>query len=134
MAKAHYKDLIVWKKAVDLAEAVYIATEDFPKREHLGLAAQIRKSAVSIASNIAEGAARETNKEFKQFIVVTRGSSAELQTQMLIAARRNYITKETYVSLSAQLNEIGKMTFALRKSINVPAKRPASKLKTQESS
>ncbi len=104
MAKKSYKDLEVWKKAVDFADDIYTYTEDFPKREHYGLVAQIRKSAVSIASNIAEGSARHSNKEFIQFLIVARGSSAEVQTQMLIANRTKYFQKDCYILLTKQLN------------------------------
>src|SRR5262249_42206406 len=107
--KKNFKDLQVWKKSVDLAEAIYKATENFPSREQFGLTAQIRKSAVSIASNIAEGSARHSDNEFRQFLLIARGSSAELQTQMLIAMRVGYFEKKVYVGLSKQLNEVGKM-------------------------
>jgi len=127
--KKSFKDLQVWKKSIDLAEAIYKATEDFPKREHFGLAVQIRKSVVSIASNIAEGSARDGNKEFQQFLLIARGSSAELQTQMLIAMRVGYLTKDVYKILtkdvykilSLRLNEIGKMLQGLKQSLAAPA-------------
>jgi len=115
--KKSYRDLQVWQKAVDLAETVFKATENFPQREHFGLAAQIRKSTVSIASNIAEGSGRHTDKEFKHFLIMARGSTAELQTQMLIAMRVGYLGKDVYMTLSTQLNEIGKMLHGLKESL-----------------
>jgi four helix bundle protein len=121
--KKSFKDLQVWKKSIDLAEAIYKATEDFPQREHFGLAAQIRKSAVSIASNISEGSARHSNKEFQQFLIIARGSSAELQTQMLIAMRVGYFEKRTYIALSKQLNEIGRMLHGLKRSLTAMPKK-----------
>lgn len=115
--KKSYRDLKVWQKSIDLAENIYKATEDFPKREHLGLAAHIRKSATSVASNIAEGSSRHTDKEFRQFLIISRGSCSELQTQLLIAMRIGYVSQSTYISLSKELNEIGKMLNGLKVSI-----------------
>lgn len=129
--KKSFKDLQVWKKSIDLTEIIYKTTEDFPKREHFGLAAQIRKSAVSIASNIAEGSARHGDKEFQQFLLIARGSSAELQTQMLIAMRVGYLTKDAYKALSLQLNEIGKMLQGLKKSLNIAAPQTLSTIDSQ---
>jgi len=80
-----HKDLDVWKTAVELAIDVYKATRSFPREELFGLSAQMRRSAVSIASNIAEGAARQTSKEFAQFLHVAAGSTSELDTQIEIA-------------------------------------------------
>ena len=80
-----HKDLDVWKTAVDLAIDVYKVTRSFPREELFGLSAQMRRSAVSIASNIAEGAARQTSKEFSQFLHVAAGSTSELDTQIEIA-------------------------------------------------
>lgn len=117
MKKKSYKDLLVWQRAVDLAETVYHATENFPKREHLGLASQIRKSAISIAPNIAEGSARHSNREFIQFLIIARGSSAELQTQMLVSHRMNFIKREDYMLISNMVNEIGKMMNGLKTSL-----------------
>ena len=80
-----HKDLDVWRASVDLARDVYIVTKSFPKEEQFGLIAQMRRGAVSIASNIAEGAARQSTKEFVHFLLVAVGSSSELDTQMDIA-------------------------------------------------
>jgi four helix bundle protein len=117
--KKSYKDLQVWKKSIDLAEAIYKATEGFPTREHFGLASQIRRSAVSIASNIAEGSGRHSDKEFQKFLIIARGSATELQTQMLIAMRVGYLAKAVYITLSEQLNEIGKMLQGLKRSLKL---------------
>ena len=83
----HYKDLIAWQKAMDLVESVYKVTEAFPKREVYSLTDQIRRAAVSIPSNIAEGQAHFTNREFVHYLRHSRGSLAELETQLLIAQR-----------------------------------------------
>ena len=79
----HYRDLNVWKKAIKLVKAIYKLTQTFPKEEIYGLTSQMRRSAVSIPSNIAEGQARRGNKEFSQFLYVSKGSAAELETQLI---------------------------------------------------
>jgi four helix bundle protein len=87
--KSH-KDLDVWKKAMELAEQVYKLVKAFPKEEMYGLTAQIKRSVVSVPSNIAEGAARNSRKEFMQFLYVALGSNAEVETQLLLAGRLGY--------------------------------------------
>jgi four helix bundle protein len=89
----HYKDLIVWQKAMDLITMVYDATEAFPRRETYSLADQMRRAAVSIPSNIEEGKAHFSRGEFRHFLRHSSGSLAELETQILIAQRRNYLTE-----------------------------------------
>ncbi|MFY7853623.1 MAG: four helix bundle protein, partial [Brevundimonas sp.] len=86
-----YRDLDVWKLAVDWVEAVYRATSNWPSEERFGLTSQLRRAAVSVASNIAEGAARRSTGEFLQFIGMARGSLAEAETQLLIASRLGYL-------------------------------------------
>ena len=83
----NHKDLEVWKKSMDLVSNIYKITESFPNKEIYGLTNQIRRSAVSVPSNIAEGAARSSKKEFIQFLYIALGSLAELETQMIIASR-----------------------------------------------
>ena len=85
-----HKDLDVWKKGMDLVLAVYQATGEFPKEELYGLTSQVRRAAVSIPSNIAEGAARNSDKEFTQFLHITLGSLAELETQWILAERLGF--------------------------------------------
>ena len=86
-----HKDLDVWQKAVDLVKYVYEATSRFPREELFGLTNQMRRAAVSIPSNIAEGAARQTEREFIQFLFVALGSASELETQAIIAGRLQYL-------------------------------------------
>ena len=117
MAVKNYTDLKLWQKSIQFVKEVYKATEDFPKREHFGLAAQIRKTAVSIASNIAEGSARQSDKEFNQFLIIARGSMAELHTQLIIAHECGFVAKEVLDDLVAKLNEIGRMLHALRRTL-----------------
>lgn len=102
-----HKDLDVWKKAVDFVTKLYMETQTFPKEELYGLSSQMRRAAISIPSNIAEGSARQGNKEFIHFLHIALSSSAELNTQSLIVFNLNYINKEKYNFLTGQLAEIG---------------------------
>ena len=88
----NHKDLRIWKSAMNMVEEIYKLTDQIPKHETYGLTSQIRRSAVSIPSNIAEGAARNSRKEFLQFLYVALGSLAELETQLIIAHRLHYIS------------------------------------------
>jgi len=110
MLKGH-RDLDVWKKGIDLVEDIYRSTNDFPREEIYSLTSQIRRSVISIPSNIAEGAARNSKKEFIQFLHIALGSSAELETQLLIAERLGYI-KNSF-EFNNKLNDIKKMLIGL---------------------
>ncbi len=109
MASRSYKDLIVWQKAIRLVKKIYLLTENFPKSEMFGLTSQMRRCAVSIASNIAEGSKRRTKKDFNQFLLIAYGSGAELETQILIAIELCFITKKEAQLSSDLLEEIMKM-------------------------
>jgi four helix bundle protein len=104
-----YRDLEVWKRSIALVEDVYKVTSNFPLTENFGLIQQIRRAAVSIPSNIAEGQFRSSSKEFKQFISIALGSAAELETQLIIANRVNYLPTTDFNSLSDSLSIIMKM-------------------------
>jgi four helix bundle protein len=104
-----HKDLIVWQKAMDFVEEVYKLTDRMPKSELYGLTSQIRRSAVSVPSNIAEGAARNYDKEFLQFLYISLGSVAELETQLLLAERLKFIPQAPLENLS----EIKKLLLGL---------------------
>ena len=88
-----HKDLIIWQKSMGLVEDIYKLTSFFPKEEVYGLTSQIKRAVISIPSNIAEGAARNSKKEFKQFLYIALGSLSEVETQILIAERLNYINE-----------------------------------------
>lgn len=107
-----HKDLIVWQKAMDLVEEVYKLTDKMPQSELYGLTSQIRRSAVSIPSNIAEGAARNHDKELLQFLYVALGSAAELETQLLLAERLGFVRIVPFDGLS----EIKKLLLGLIRS------------------
>jgi four helix bundle protein len=102
-----HKDLDVWKKSVTLVTQVYKITESFPEKEQFGITLQIRRSAISVPSNIAEGAARASIKEFKQFQYISLGSLSELETQLLISCNIKYL--ESMDEISIQIVEIRKM-------------------------
>ena len=116
MAK-HYKDLIAWQKAMDLVQSVNDATEEFPKREVYSLTDQIRRAAVSIPSNIAEGQAHFSNKEFLHFLRHSRGSLAELETQILIAQRRAYLSEARASELRKRADELSRILSGLINSL-----------------
>ena len=105
----NYKELKLWQKAMDLIRLIYEITRSFPQEEKFGLINQIRRASVSIASNIAEGAGRNSDKEFIHFISIATGSCYETETQLIIADRLNY-TKENETNFSL-INEIQKMLF-----------------------
>jgi four helix bundle protein len=107
-----HKDLDVWKKSMDLVERVYRRTERFPDSEKYGLTNQIRRCAVSVSSNIAEGAARNTDKEFVQFCYIALGSLSELETQFLIAERLKYSQN---IDILENVVEIRRMLLGLIK-------------------
>jgi len=108
-----YKDLIVWQKGIEIVDKIYSMTNSFPKDELYGLVSQMRKAAVSIPSNIAEGFARQHNKEYKQFLYISLGSCAELDTQLIIAHRRDYITKKKLEELVEDINHESRMLVSL---------------------
>jgi four helix bundle protein len=112
-----HKDLDVWKKAIELVASIYKITSSFPKEELYGLTSQIRRSAVSIPSNIAEGAARNHDNEFRQFLYIALASGAELETQLIIAKMLGFITDEKSQELINELNSISRMLQGLIKSI-----------------
>jgi four helix bundle protein len=114
--KSH-KDLDVWRLSIDLATDVYDVTKSFPKEEQYGMVSQMRRSAISIASNIAEGAARRSNKEFLQFIHIALGSTSELDTQLEIAKRVNLTGLESLQRLQDSAIRINQMLRGLARSL-----------------
>ena len=113
-----HRDLDVWKKSIDLVTLIYKYTADYPKDEMYGLTSQIRRCAVSIPSNIAEGSARTTRKDFSHFLAIALGSVAELETQLIISKNLNYLPETVLNELMPELISIRRMTLGLRKSIN----------------
>lgn len=107
-----HKDFDVWKGAMTLAKEIYKLTTNFPREETYGLVSQIRRAAVSIPSNIAEGAARNSNKEFVQSLYVSLGSLAELETQLLLSSELGFLKNE---ELNGSIERIRKMLLGLIK-------------------
>ncbi|WP_111684410.1 four helix bundle protein [Winogradskyella tangerina] len=109
----NYKELKVWQRSMELVENIYKIGTMFPSEEKYGLLSQIQRSAVSIPSNIAEGAGRNSDKEFKNFLSIAYGSSNELNTQLLISQRVGYLKKEDTIIIFNQIEEVQKMLFSL---------------------
>lgn len=116
-----YEDLSVWKKSMNLAVMIYELTKLMPKEEVYGLSAQMRRAAVSVPSNIAEGQQRVSTRDFLRFLSIARGSNAELQTQLLLACKLNYFQSEQIQKAMNLTREVSKMINALMISLN---KRP----------
>ena len=114
-----YKDLIVWQRAMELVTAVYELTEGFPKEELYGLTSQIRRSAVSIPSNIAEGRVRGTVKEYLQFLRISYGSGAELETQIEIGKGLRNTKHLDYQKVDTLLLEVMKMLNSIINKLNI---------------
>ncbi len=112
-----FKNLLVWQKSIELAQVVYTLAASFPAEEKFGLQSQVRRCVVSIASNIAEGAGRASEGEFKHFLGIALGSGFELETQLILAHKFNYISNETLVQVTNGLLEIQRMINGLRRSI-----------------
>jgi four helix bundle protein len=113
-----HENLDVWVKAVDFVVTIYRLTDCFPKEERFGLTSQIRRAAVSIPANIAEGAARRSAREFAYFLSVAQGSASELNTELLISWKLGYLQQTDYLKLCASSDDIGRMITGLVKYVN----------------
>ena len=113
-----YRDLDIWKNGIEIVSGIYNVTKKFPKDEAFGLVVQMRRSAVSIPSNIAEGFARQYNKEYKQFLYVALGSCSELETQIIVGARQCYYSKEIKDKLLEQLDHESRMIMNMIKAVS----------------
>lgn len=114
MAKS-FRELEVWKQSIDLTTLIYELTAGFPKHEIYGLTSQMRRAAVSVASNIAKGSARGTRKDFRQFVKLAEGSNSELQTQLVIANRLQFGDRDKTEAAEVPSIRIGKMLTNLSK-------------------
>lgn len=117
MGKHNYKELRVWQKAMELCKAVYSAVSEFPADERYGLSSQIKRCSVSIPSNIAEGAGRNTDKTFNYFLGIAYGSSCELSTQLELAKHFGMLSEEQLISLENQITDIQKMIYKLSQNL-----------------
>jgi len=114
MSKHNFKELKIWQRGVDLAVDVYLKTKDFPENEKFGLTSQVRRSSVSIPSNIAEGAGRTSDKAFARFLDHSIGSSNELFTQIVISERVGLLQKENSDQLLQEVEEVTRMAVSLK--------------------
>jgi four helix bundle protein len=116
-----FRDLRVWQQAIELATATYRITGVFPKHELYGLAQQMRRAAVSVGSNIAEGKGRRSDREFRQFLFNARGSLLALETQIFVALKLEYISEKQWNELQAQATQIGRSLAGLLNSLSTSA-------------
>ena len=112
-----HKDLKVWQKGIELVKSIYEITQLFPSNEQLGLVSQMRRAAVSIPSNIAEGCGRNSDKELIHFLYIALGSASELETQIIISQELSFLQPEKSEQMQSLIFEIIKMTSSLIKSI-----------------
>ncbi len=119
MAKVKsYKDLIVWQKAMDMTESLYRIVKKLPKEETYALSDQMRRAAISIPSNIAEGFGRNSMKEYLQFLYIANGSVCELETQLMLCVRVNYLKENEIQPIMSLLSEIGKIIMTITKKLS----------------
>ena len=114
----NFKKLDIWTKSMDLASEIYSLTNTFPSNERFGLISQMQRSAVSIPSNIAEGSAKSSNKDFSRFLEISIGSSFELETQLILALKLNYVEEGIYNSTQNNINELQKMIIGFKNKLN----------------
>lgn len=113
-----YRDLVVWQKAMDLVIEAYRLTARFPKEEMYGLVRQMREAAVSIPSNVAEGQGRKSTREFRHHLSISAGSLQELETQLLVAGRLSYASKDDVEHLMSMSSEVGRLLHGLYNSLS----------------
>ena len=116
---ADFKQLKVWQKAHQVTLDIYLVTSRFPQTEIYGLTAQMRRSAVSMGSNIAEGRGRDGDPDFGRFIQIAGGSAAELEYQLLVARDLGYLPESEYTTLNSNLAEVGRMLISMRGSVRI---------------
>lgn len=109
----NFKEFQVWQRGMSLVKDIYQMTSSFPAEEKFGITSQIRRCAVSIPSNIAEGAGRKTDKDFSRFLSISLGSQFELETQLIVSKEIGFLSEEQLTSTTQELNEIQKMTRTL---------------------
>lgn len=114
---ANFKELLVWQRSIDFVTEIYRTTEAFPKDEIYGLTSQIRRAAVSIPSNIAEGNSRRNKPDYSQFLKISRGSCAEVETQLIISKNLKFLNENEHLKLNEKIIEISKMLNGLINSL-----------------
>ncbi len=114
----NFKKLDIWIKSMDLASEIYLLTNSFPTIERFGLISQMQRSAVSVPSNIAEGSAKSSNKDFSRFLEMSIGSSFELETQLILATKLNYLESEVSITTQNKINELQKMIIGFKNKLD----------------
>lgn len=117
----NFRELKIWQESMELAKEIYIATKSFPSSELYGLTSQINRCAVSIPSNIAEGAGRNSDKELNQFLSISLGSAFELETQLILAHSFNFIQQENFNKLITEITKIQRMINGFKQSLKEKA-------------
>jgi four helix bundle protein len=120
MSASSFRELRVWQQAMELALGVYQRTERFPRHELYGLAQQMRRAAVSVASNIAEGKGHRSDRQFQRFLFHARGSLLELETQIILANRLKYFAAQESDGLQSLATQVGRSLAGLLRSLNTP--------------
>ncbi|SHF90172.1 four helix bundle protein [Chryseobacterium sp. OV279] len=115
--KHNFKNLNIWKLSIELADEIYTVTDSFPKSEEFGLKSQLRRCAVSVASNIAEGSSRSSTKDFNRFLEISLGSLYELQTQIIISNNRNYFESSKNEIIENKITELQRMISGFQKNL-----------------
>jgi len=116
--KHNFKELKVWQKSRVLAKNIFVVTKKYPREERFEIVSQMRRSVISIASNIAEGSGRNSNKDFRRFLDIALSSAYELETQVIISFDLEYISEKDYKNLSNDIHEVEKMIYGFRKSLS----------------
>ncbi len=117
-----FKELKVWQKGRELVKSIYLTTHNFPKEELFGIVSQMRRSAVSIPTNIAEGCGRNTDADLNRFFDIANGSAYELETLVILSYDLEYLSKEDFEFFDRKLNEIQRMIFGFKQSLNLNSK------------
>ena len=123
MGIRNYRDLKVWQRAMDLVSGIYEITKAFPREEMYGLTSQIRRAAVSVPSNIAEGQGRRSDREFSRFLSIAHGSLREMETQVLIAQRLGYLQDENADGMLGLSAEVGRLMNGLSKRLSAETRQ-----------
>ncbi|MBC8488398.1 MAG: four helix bundle protein [Bacteroidetes bacterium] len=114
----NFKELKIWQKSRVLTKKIYLLIKDYPEEEKFGLVSQIRRSAISIPSNIAEGSGRNSDRDFRRFLNIALSSAFELETQIILSFDLDYLLEIDYLKISEEIQEVQKMIFGFRKSLS----------------
>ena len=117
MGVRNYRDLLAWQRAMDLADEVYALTERWPREQLFGLTIQVQRAALSVPSNVAEGQGRSSRADFRRFVDIAHGSLCELETQLMLARRRQFVDEPTLNRLLDQSAEVGRLLHGLMRSL-----------------